>query len=192
MLAQNLDSLKSELPMINLYGSVEAGWQNYHNVYNFYIFPSYTNTIAFLKKNDIPYDWKDGTGAISSIRIQNDYDYYEKDGFMWDTEDKGEINEALDNIISEELFQMNGSLWTKYNGDMKVKHGLMASFTGENVNGGYETMGSYSFVLFEGKTLPKDLKKACFSDKDDVSVNRGNAGWVDTVNQPLYDIDLPQ
>lgn len=192
VLAQTLDDLKRELPSMELYGELDEGWQNYFNLYNFYIFPSYKNTIAFLEAKEIPYDWKQDVGDMSSMRVQNDYNYYEDDGFMWETQDKNEINKTMDNIISEDLFQMNGDLWAKYNGDMDVKHGLMASFTGSNAEGNYETEGVYNYVIFNSKTLPRALKEDCFPSDGDVSVNRGNAGWVDIATPPLYDIDINQ
>ncbi|WP_408070841.1 DUF6449 domain-containing protein [Butyrivibrio sp. JL13D10] len=178
---QSFDDLRKENPSILLYGANEKGDGKYHssNKYNFYIFPSFTKTIAFLNAHNVPASWWDGNENVDNLRvIVDDWDYEtdEPSHSEWSSNDKAEIQEVINNVIPQDLYDVNGIE------SFDVEKA--AGYVGINLefNRGSSQYSNY-MILSKSDNLPDKLKTICFSDDSNTDASANSEyGWVKCVS----------
>ncbi|SEL51099.1 hypothetical protein SAMN04487770_11184 [Butyrivibrio sp. ob235] len=185
---QTFDDLTKELASIEI-----SGLKNTDNpydsnyLYNFFIFPSFTKTGEFLKKNGIPTDWKDGQDKI--VKATVGVTTYTEDGEYghdeyWTSENTNEINDVLKYTVPESLYGATGDVNEKWRGFTYDREKFANISFSTDIEGSNETR-SLSTLLFNEKGLPQAVVDLCFPDaaEDEVGqADNGNVGWTDCVS----------
>ncbi|WP_029321886.1 DUF6449 domain-containing protein [Butyrivibrio sp. AE3004] len=182
---QTYEDLEKENPTMMLYGCEEADVRDYYsyNKYNFYIFPSFVNTIAFMEKYNMPVTWWEEKENINYLKVEMEHWDEEQDENIhaeWSSREKSEIDSVMDNVIPTELFNVSGAGFLSDYYEKGWKH----------VEVGFDTdRSSYSqdFYLINSEKLPEKLKNMCFLENgDNASAYRnesetGSLGWMKCV-----------
>lgn len=179
---QSFDDLKNDEPVLVIYGADGRDGNDYYSStdrYNFYVFPSFTKTIAFLEKHEMPVTWWDGSDKIYSVSIKADR--WNGNGELqyteWQSGDKNEIQEVVKNVIPSELYQATGINLIYDDGVNSWKN---VEFT---VTSKLSTKQDYVYLI-NNDNLPEKLKTMCFSEEDDTDASvssDGKYGWVKCV-----------
>ena len=184
---QTFDDLIKETPVLEINGTREDAKYYYDNdLYDFFIYPSFANTKAFLDKKGIPSDWRQGedkvTKATVGMTVWDENDNYAHDEY-WTTEDKKEIENALDNLMPDNLYYLcnfaNKAI--EYSPDRSSK--LKDVSLSVNIKDTGETNTIGTVISFDDK-LPTSLKEVCFPDsgEETSAVKTGTVGWMKCVS----------
>ncbi|WP_044914857.1 DUF6449 domain-containing protein [Butyrivibrio sp. WCE2006] len=187
LMAQSLDDLSKQTPTIMINGSKATGnklYYEYYNKYNFYVFPSFTGTIAFLEQHNIPTSWWNGNDDMDKVTIEVDQWDEEKEQNIhgeWSSNDRNEIQAVTSNCIPDELFNATG-LYDYADITQKGWDNVYFSYNSKTTSD-----GEYVYLL-NSENLPEKLKAICFSDdiekKSDAAVTDGvsNAGYNESAS----------
>ena len=113
--------------------------------FNFYVFPSFTETRKFLEEKNLPTDWKEGYETKSSLRIE----FYNEATTVWTTEDPEEIKQVYDNILPQNLFHVNDNV--RYD-ENNVDYCSCYMGTKDDFNG-------YGIIIPDPTKMPESLQK---------------------------------
>ncbi len=145
--------------------------------YNFFLFPSYTNTIAYLEKEGIPTDWKiiDDNAGMMGLSFYDD-----EDSGYWETSDIDEIRSVADHMQKWELQVVNSILKTD---DEQENDKGISAFVSVKENSDF-----INVILYQSEDFPEELSdeiENTFHFKAEDSALSGKNGWNACVSSGL-------
>jgi len=168
--SQNFDDLKKESPLIEYTILGNLGNKRYDGmeIYNFYVFPSFTNTKAFLSSKNLPVEWRDGYEKASVIDMTV---YSGEDDYEWSSEDRKDIKETVENAIPYDLYHVNEAVKSEKSSDL-------ATLSIGNIF-------SDTVVITDVDKIPSDLRDIVNKAQDEEETEADSstdAGWVIHLN----------